>query len=571
VIPNPAATRPWLERYDQGVPSTLFPYPDRTLLTYIKEAAEQGPEHSALLFKGNRMSYGELERLSDTFAAGLVALGLAKGDRVALILPNCPQFVITLVGAWKAGAIVAPLNPLYSSPELAEALRRLGASTAVTLTRNYAALKALQPETQVAHVVTTNIKEYLPPAMRLLYTVTMEQARGDRAAIQPTDLKLQELLAENAHTPLNFPTVTPGDPAVILMSGGTTGTPKGVVGSHGGLVAAGLQGHAWLSPVLTDWVDVNMLPLPLFHVLGIGALAGSLVGRNPLALIPDPRDLTDLLQTIRDVRPALLFGVPALFVALLARHDVQSGKVALQSIKMCFSGAAALHAETKKRFEETTGGRILEGYSCTEAMFACTASPARGAHKIGSVGLPLPDVEVRITNSEHHEVAAGTVGEVWMRAPQVMGGYWQNPEETELAFKTDELGNPWLCTGDLGYLDDDGYLFIVDRMKDLIKTSGYQVWPREIEEVIASHPAVAEVAVAGVAHPQKGEVAQAWVVLRDGATASEGEIRTLCRERLAPYKVPARVEFRSSLPKAAAGKVLRRMLVAEAMLGRGDT
>ena len=571
MIPNPAATRPWLERYDQGVPRTLFPYPDRTLLTYIKEAAEQGPEHPALLFKGNRISYGELERLSDTFAASLVALGLAKGDRVALILPNCPQFVITLVGAWKAGAIVAPLNPLYSSPELAEALRRLGASTVVTLTRSYAALKALQPETQVAHVVATNIKEYLPPAMRLLYTVTMEQARGDRAAIEPTDLKLQELLAENAHRPLNCPPVTPDDPAVILMSGGTTGTPKGVVGSHGGLVAAGLQGRAWLSPVLTDWVDVNMLPLPLFHVLGIGALAGSLVGRNPLALVPDPRDLTDLLQTIRDVRPALLFGVPALFVALLARHDVQSGKVDLQSIKMCFSGAAALHAETKKRFEETTGGRILEGYSCTEAIFACTASPARGAHKIGSVGLPLPDVELRITDTEQHEVAAGKVGEIWMRAPQVMGGYWQNPEETQLAFKTDELGKSWLCTGDLGYVDDDGYLFIVDRMKDLIKTSGYQVWPREIEEVIASHPAVAEVAVAGVAHRQKGEVAQAWVVLRDGATASEAEIRAFCREKLAPYKIPARVEFRSSLPKAAAGKVLRRTLVAEAMSGRDDT
>jgi len=559
-----AAGASWLKHYDHVVPWTLEPYPDRTLLTYVKEAAALRPGHSALLFKGNRVSYGELEQLSDSLAAALAGLGVAKGDRVALILPNCPQFVIALMGAWKAGAVVAPLNPLYTARELAEALNRLEARNVITLTRNYAALKSLQLETSVERIIATSIKEYLPAAMRLIYTMTLEQSRGDKVAIDSSDLRFQELLAENAHPNTPSVTVSPEDPAVILMSGGTTGTPKGVVGTHGGLLAAGLQGHAWLSPVLTDWVDVNVLPLPLFHVLGIGALAGSMVGHNPLALVPDPRDFADLLQTIREVRPALLFMVPALFVALLARHDVQAGKVDLRSIKMCFSGAAPLLAETKKRFEETTGGRILEGYSCTEAMFACTASPALGVHKIGSVGLPLPDVEVRITESGPAALPPGAVGEIWMRAPQVMRSYWQNPEETAQAFKTDELGRAWLCTGDLGFLDDEGYLFIVDRKKDLIKTSGYQVWPREIEEVIASHPAVAEVAVAGVPHPQKGEVAQAWVVLRDGANADEAEIRAFCRDRLAPYKVPARVEFRSTLPKAAAGKVLRRMLVADA-------
>ena len=562
-MPAQATVANWLERYDREVPRTLEPYPDRTLLTYVKEAAAERPDHPAVLFKGNRMSYGELERLSDSLGAALAGLGVAKCDRVALMLPNCPQFVIALLGAWKAGAVVAPLNPLYTTRELAEGLNRIDARNVITLTRNYAVLKSLQPETSVERIIATNIKEYLPAAMRLIYTMTLEQSRGDKVAIASSDLRFQELLAENAHANAPAVSLTPDDPAVILMSGGTTGTPKGVVGTHGGLVAAGLQGHAWLSPVLEDWVDVNMLPLPLFHVLGIGALAGSLVGHNPLALVPDPRDYTDLLQTIREVRPALLFMVPALFVALLARHEVQAGKVDLRSIKMCFSGAAPLLAETKKRFEETTGGRILEGYSCTEAMFACTASPALGVHKIGSVGLPLPDVEVRITESGPAALPPGTVGEIWMRAPQVMRGYWQNPEETAQAFKTDELDRAWLCTGDLGYLDDDGYLFIVDRKKDLIKTSGYQVWPREIEEVIASHPAVAEVAVAGVPHAQKGEVAQAWVVLRDGANASEEEIRAYCRTVLAPYKVPAHVEFRTAMPKTAAGKVLRRTLVAE--------
>jgi long-chain acyl-CoA synthetase len=554
----------WIERYDHGVPATLEPYPNRTLLSYVKDAAAQRPDHAALLFKGNRISYGDIERLSNSFGAALAALGVAKGNRVALLLPNCPQFVIAMLGAWKAGALVAPLNPLYTPRELVEALNRLAAKSVVALTRNYASLKTLQPQTSVERIVATNIKEYLPAATRLLYTVTMEQAGGDRVAVEPSDLRLQELLAENAHVNAPAISVTPDDPAVILMSGGTTGTPKGVVGLHGGLVAAGIQGHAWLSPVLNDWVDVNMLPLPLFHVLGIGALAGSLVGHNPLALVPDPRDFNDLLQTIREVRPALLFMVPALFVGLLARRDVQGGKVDLRSIKICFSGAAPLLAETKKRFEEATGGRIVEGYSCTEAMFACTASPALGAHKIGSVGLPLPDVQVRITEVGAGELPPGKVGEILMCAPQVMRGYWRNPEETRQAFQADELGRVWLRTGDLGYLDDDGYLFIVDRKKDLIKTSGYQVWPREIEEVIASHPAVAEVAVAGVPNAMKGEVAQAWVVLRDGATAGQEGIRAYCRDKLAPYKVPARVEFRTMLPKAAAGKVLRRLLVAEA-------
>ena len=568
IPPSITVDRRWLEHYDRGVPATLEPYPNRTLLSYVKEAAAQRPQHPALLFKGNRISYEELERLSDSFAAGLVALGVSKGDRVALLLPNCPQFAITLLGAWKAGAVVAPLNPLYSARELVEALNRLGAKTTIALTRYYSTLKALQPETMVERIVATNIKEYLPAGSRLLYTLAMEQARGDRAVIAAVDLRLQELLAEHAHPQAPMADVTAEDAAVILMSGGTTGTPKGVIGLHGGLVAAGLQEHAWLGPVISDWDDKSLLPLPLFHVIGIGVLAGSIVGRNPLALVPDPRDVGDLLNTIREVRPALLFAVPALFILMLKHRDLREGRVDLRSIKICFSGAAPLLAETKARFEELTGGRIVEGYSCTEAMMACTVSPVIGSHKIGSVGLPLPDVVVRISSPDDEAMPAGEVGEICIRAPQVMPGYWKNPEETALAFRNDQLGRAWLCTGDLGYMDDDGCLFIVDRKKDLIKTSGYQVWPREIEEVIASHPAVAEVVVAGIPHAEKGEVAQAWVVLRDGAKADEQEIRAYCHARLAPYKVPARVEFRNELPKTvAAGKVLRRTLVAEAGAG----
>jgi long-chain acyl-CoA synthetase len=328
-----------------------------------------------------------------------------------------------------------------------------------------------------------------------------------------------------------------------------------------------LQSHAWLQPVWEDWQDVILLPIPLFHVYGhIGGQSVAFVGHNTLALVPNPRDTADLLHTMQRVRPAFFVSVPALFIAMLKHPDVQAGKVDFRSIKICFSGAAPLLAETKERFETLTGCRIVEGYTLTEAMLACTCNPVRGLQKPGSVGLPLPDVEIDIVDPETGEQAlvSGEVGEVILRAPQVMPSYWHNPRATAEALRPHGAGAPWLYTGDLGCMDEDGYLFIIDRKTDLIKTSGYQVWPREIEDVIATHPAVAEVGVAGVSDVVKGEVAKAWVVLRPGTSTTEGDIRTHCREHLAPYKVPASVEFRQELPKSLLlGKVLRRRLVAE--------
>jgi long-chain acyl-CoA synthetase len=284
---------------------------------------------------------------------------------------------------------------------------------------------------------------------------------------------------------------------------------------------------------------------------------------NAIALVPNPRDLDDLLRTISRTRPAAFSGVPTLFNALLHHPAVRAGKVDFSSIKVCFSGAAPLLAETKRRFEELTGGHIVEGYSLTEAMLACAVNPVEGPNKLGSVGMPLPDVEMRIVDPDSGaRLPAGEVGEVLIRAPQLMAGYWDDPAETAATVRTHD-GQRWLHTGDLGYLDSDGYLFVVDRIKDLIKTHGYQVWPREIEEALAAHPAVAEVGVAGVPDQAKGEVAKAWVVLRDGEAATAEELRAFCRERLAPYKVPATVEFRDELPKTMVGKVLRRALTAE--------
>jgi long-chain acyl-CoA synthetase len=308
---------------------------------------------------------------------------------------------------------------------------------------------------------------------------------------------------------------------------------------------------------------VIMLPLPLFHVYGnVGVQPLAFVGPNPLSLVANPRDIGDVLATIKQVKPAFFSGVPTLYNAILNHPTVRNGQADLSSIKLCFSGAAALMAETKRQFEEKTGARIVEGYSLTEGMMACCVNPVQGTKKVGSIGMPLPDVEVRIVDADSGErlLPPKEVGEMIMRAPQYMAEYWNNPLETAETLRLHSTGERWLHTGDLAYMDEDGYVFLVDRKKDLIKTSGFQVWPREIEEVISAHPAVMEVGVAGVPDDTKGEVAKAYVVLKEGQSSTEDAIRAYCRERLAPYKVPASVEFRNFLPKTMVGKILRRAL-----------
>jgi long-chain acyl-CoA synthetase len=380
------------------------------------------------------------------------------------------------------------------------------------------------------------------------------------------DFWLQDLLGAHRDAPRPAVTVTGDERAVILSSGGTTGTPKGVVGLHRHYVIAGLQLYEWTKSAKKPWSDVIMLPLPLFHVYAnVGVQPLAFVGPNPLSLIPNPRDINDVLKTIKQVKPAFFNGVPTLYNAMLNHPDVRAGKVNLRSIRLCLCGASALLAETRRQFEQQTGAVMLEGYSLTEAMMACCLNPVHGKSKIGSIGVPVSDVDARIVDVEDatKPLSTGETGELILRAPQLMLEYWNNPLETAEALRTYDSGGPWLHTGDLAYMDGDGYIFLVDRKKDMVKTSGFQVWPREIEEVIAAHPAVHEVGVAGIPDAAKGEVAKAWVVLKAGQTVTEDQLRAYCRERLAPYKVPARVEFRKELPKTMVGKVLRRMLAAE--------
>lgn len=565
-----SVSAPWLAHYDSNVPKTLGPYPNRTLLDYVDDNVRERATAPALFFKGATVTWAELDRQSDAFAAGLLSLGVKRGDRVALLLPNCPQFFVAELGAWKIGAIVAPLNPIYTEHELEGPLHDNGVETIVTLTRFYGRVKRVQSRTPLKRVIVTNIKTYFPLGLRILFTLFREKKEGDRVTVAAGDVEYAGLLSQHAGQRPARPPLTGDDPAVLLMSGGTTGTPKGVLGKHNAYVITGIQIQAWIQSAIGHGDSPIMLPLPLFHVYGnVGVQSMAIVSANPLSLVPNPRDISDLLATIRQVKPAVFNGVPTMYVALLNHPDVQAGKVDFKSIRLCVCGAAALMTETKQRFESLTGGRILEGYSLTEAMMALAVNPVGGPNKPGSVGMPLPDVFVRIYDGEEgtREMPAGEVGEICFSGAQLMVGFWNRPEETALVLRdhVDTDGSHrWLHTGDLGYLDDDGYLFIVDRKKDLIKTSGYQVWPREVEEALASHPAVAEVGVVGVADDTKGEAVHASVVLRVGQSASEAELRAHCRERLAPYKVPSRIETRSELPKTMVGKVLRRALREEA-------
>jgi long-chain acyl-CoA synthetase len=562
---------PWLAHYDAGVPVSLAPYANRTLLDCLTDLSASRPQAPAVLFKGARVTYADLDAQSDAFAVALESIGVRQGDRVGLLLPNCPQFFVAQFAAWKIGAIVAPLNPVYTEHELEGPLRENGIETIVTLTRFYERVKRIQPKTPLRRIVATNIKQYFPWYLRLLFTLFREAKEGDRVSLAAGDEELGALLARYRGQHPQRVVVTADDPAVLLMSGGTTGTPKGVLGKHGVYVITGQQVQAWTASVLGR-DSVILLPLPLFHVYAhVGVQGLALVTGNPIALVPNPRDLGDMLATIRAVKPTFFNGVPTLYVALLNHPDVQQGKVDFKSIKICFSGSAPLMAGTKQRFESLTGGRIVEGYSLTEAMMALVVNPVVNANKLGSVGLPLPDVHVRIFDGDEglRELPANEVGEIGVSGPQLMMGFWNRPEETSSALRDhveqDGTARRWLHTGDLGYLDDQGYLFIVDRKKDLVKTSGYQVWPREIEEVLAAHAAVAEVSVAGVPDEAKGEAIWAWVVLRTGQVADEASLRAFCRERLAPYKVPSRVEIRTELPKTLVGKVLRRVLRDEAL------
>ncbi|MCK9229154.1 MAG: AMP-binding protein [Syntrophales bacterium] len=554
------ADYPWFKSYDAGVPHTLAPYPDKNLLDVVAETTRQRPDHMMMWFKGNVITYSRFQKYVEDTTRALVGLGVMKGDRVALLLPNIPQMLICQFAAWRAGAIAVPVNPLYSDSELEHTLEDCGAELAIVMTPFYDQLKNVQPRTGVKTVIATGVKEYLAPFKRFIFGLLMEKKQGHYVELRPGDLWLQEVIREYARSPL--PDIRPGfdETGLILFSGGTTGVPKGVMLSHGAIMMNGMQTRAWFGTVLTDWEDVTILLMPLFHIYGNIILVSTILNaRVPIALVPNPRDVPDLLATIKATKPKFFPAIAPLFVGLMNHPDVKSGAIDFKSMKMCVAAAAPLLPETKKRWEALTGGKLVEAYGLTESGIIAMG-PIQGTWKEGAVGLPTPDVEVRIVDivDGKTEMAPGETGEIIARAPHLMQGYWKNPDATK-----EMIRDGWLYTGDIGHLDGDGYLYITSRKKEMIKPSGHQVFPVEVEEVIAAHPAVMEVGVAGVKDPERGEAVKAWVVLRSGQQCTAEELKAFCKERLTAYKVPKHVEFRDSLPKSLIGKVLKRVLQEE--------
>ncbi len=554
--------RPWFVHYDPNIPHSLAPYPNETLIDVVRRRVVERPDAVALRFEGATTTYRQMMELAEAFAHALEERGVKRGDRVALLLPNVPQFVIAELGAWLAGAIVAPMNPTYPEDEMASMLARAGASVAVVLAPFYDRLKRIQSQTEVRHVIVAHVRHALAFPKSLLFRLFKERKDNHGAMPRGTDDAMQSLLDAHRGKTAASPPARGEELAVLLPSGGTTGVPKWVEGTHRGLTVSGRQVHTWLSPVLTG-NDVLLTPLPLFHTYAQGGVQTlAFTGGLSMALVANPRDTKGLLATVRRERPSFLVAVPTLLTSMMHHEDAGKTAAAFRAVKLCFCGASPLLAETRKRWETLTGGIVMEGYSLTEAQMAVVANPALGEKKIGSVGMPLPDVDVKLVDVESGvgEVKPGDAGEVLMAAEQLMRGYWGQPEETAAAFSTDATGRKWLHTGDVGYMDSDGYLFLTDRKKELIKVSGYQVWPREIEEALAKHPAVLESGVAPITDDVKGEVPKAWVVLRAGQSATPDELRTFVREHLAPYKVPAQVSIVPELPKTPVGKVLRRKL-----------
>ena len=547
------------KNYDTEVPASLE-YPAVPLHAILDQAAEVYPSSTATIFFNAKRSYASLLKDAKRFSAGLRALGVKQGDRVAIDLPNCPQFLIAFFGALRIGAIVVPCNPLYTPPELRHQLADAGAETIVVLSRGYPVVKAAREGTKIRNVIVANIKEGMPPVLRTLFTLAKEKKDGHRVpfAGDPGAIGFQKVLSLGGDD--SAADVQPDDLAVLQYTGGTTGTSKGAMLSHRALVANTLQCAAWFGKAMRNGADSVMGVMPLFHAYGLTTVMNFAVLSGGAIILEPQLDLEHVLKDIQAHKPKLFHGAPRIYNAI--NNSPLAKKYDLRSIVACISGSAPLLMETARTFRELTGANLVEGYGLTEASPVTHCNPVfdTAKNRIGTIGLSFPDTETRLVDLEtgERDVAPGEAGELLIRGPQLMDGYYNRPDETALT-----LRNGWLYTGDIATIDEDGYVAIVDRKKEMIIVSGYNVYPREVEEALAKHPAVFESAAIGVPHPMKGEEVKAFVVLKPGQAATADDLIAFCRERLAPFKVPKAIEFRDTLPKTLIGKVLRRQLAEE--------
>ncbi len=556
----------WQKNYDKGVPTTIE-YPKAPLFHFLEDAARKYPDRACTIFKGAVVTYKEMNEISNRFAAALVDMGVKKGDRVGIFMPNSPQFVMAYYGILKAGGSVVATNPLYTPPEIEHQASDAGIEYMFVMTNFYETIKKAQPNTKIKKLIVTNLKEALPPITRLLFTLLREKKGGFRieGGLRGGDVWFQDVLAKYSSASKPNVEVSPDDTALFQYSGGTTGVSKGAVAMHRNVVANTLQIKSWM-PGLTPGGEVVLMAIPLFHVYGmVAGMNFAMANGASMVMVPNARDLKDVLDNIAKYKATIFPGVPALYNGINNHPDVKAGKYDLSSIKACISGSAPLLRETKEQFEKLTGGKVFEGFGLSEAPTATHCNPLSGENKTGSIGMPLPDVECKIISLDdgETELQQGEIGEIVIHGPQVMKGYHNMPTETVNTLRTLSDGKIWLFTGDIARVDEDGYFYIVDRKKELIKPGGFQVWPREVEEVVAAHPKVMDVGVAGIPDPYRGETVKAWVVIKPGETLTEEELKAFCKERLAAYKVPTHYEFRAELPKTTVGKILRRELVRQ--------
>lgn len=550
--------KPWLKFYPEGIPPSLE-YEDIPLPDTLRNTAQKYPDRVALHFMGFEMTFKQLYEAVLKLANYLRELGIEKGDRVAVMLPNTPQAVISFYGVLFAGGVVVETNPMYTERELAYQLKDSGAKAIIALEILYPRIKRVEGETDLEHIIITAIKDYLPFPKNLIYPIIQKRQYGFSVKVEHKGNQhlFTEIMKRSIPDELDVTFDVNHDMACLQYTGGTTGFPKGVMLTHKNLIANAKMCDVWLMRG-NNGNDVVLGALPFFHVYGLTTvMILSVMNGAKMVLIPKPEPET-LLKAIESQQVTLFPGAPTMYIGLLNHPDLE--KYDLSSIEYCISGSAPLPKEVQDKFEKATGGIIVEGYGLTESSPVTHANPLdREKRRIGSIGLPWPDTDAAVVSLENDEkLPPGEIGEIIVKGPQVMMGYWNRPEETEMTLK-----NGWLYTGDIGYMDEDGYFYIVDRKKDMIIASGFNIYPREIEEVLYEHSAIKEVAVAGVPDPYRGETVKAYIVLKEGAKVTEEELDRFCRERLAAYKVPRIYEFRDELPKTTVGKILRRQLVEE--------
>lgn len=550
--------KPWLKHYPPQIPHKLD-YEGTSLQQLLKNTAEKYPNKIAIHFNGKELSYQELYDSALKFAGYLQKIGIQKGDRVAIMLPNTPQSVISFYGVMMAGGIVVQTNPMYTERELAFQMKDSGAKAIVALDILFPRIKKIQGETELEHVIITAIKDYLPFPKNLVYPFIQKKQYGYSVKVEHkgNDHLFTEIMK---HPALQEPIMNINfeeDLAILQYTGGTTGFPKGVMLTHKNLIANTKMCQAWLYKC-REGEEIVLGALPFFHVYGMTTvMILSILQASKMVLIPKP-DPEVLLKTIQSQRPTMFPGAPTMYIGMLNHPELS--KYDLSSIDSCISGSAPLPVEVQEQFERLTGGKLVEGYGLTESSPVTHANLLWDGERVkGSIGLPWPDTLAEIRSVETGEpLPVGEIGELVVKGPQVMKGYWNRPEETQEVLK-----DGWLHTGDMGYMDEEGYFYIVDRKKDMIIASGYNIYPREIEEVLYEHPAVKEVVVAGVPDPYRGETVKAYIVLKEGTTVTEDELNKFARKNLAAYKVPRKYEFRDELPKTTVGKILRRQLVEE--------